>query len=47
MAEWGIGVPNGNALGADAVFDVTGDSLGDVTFGMLRLQLLSQRIRLD
>ena len=47
MAEWGIGLADGSVLGTDAVLDVVGDPLGDVTYGMLQLQQLSQRIRLD
>ncbi len=47
LADTGVTVPAAAPLGADAAFDAEGDLLGDVTYGLLRLQELGQRIRLD
>lgn len=47
MADAGVRVPAATALGAGAAFDAQGDLLGDATCNMLKLQELSQRIRLD
>jgi len=47
MTELGVTVADGETLGTDTIFDITGDPLGDVTYDMLSLQQLSQRIRLD
>jgi len=47
LADAGVCVPAATALGTAAAFDALGDPLGDVTFNLLKLQELSQRIRLD
>jgi hypothetical protein len=47
MADVGVTVPDAAALGSDATFDLLGTSFGDATYGMLKLQELSQRIRLN
>jgi hypothetical protein len=47
LTDVGVTVPSGAALGSDVTFDLQGASLGDATYGMLKLQELGQRIRLD
>ena len=47
MVDTGVTVPSGVSMGDVAAFDVTGEPLGTTTYALLRLQSLSQRIRLD
>lgn len=47
LGDTGVQVPAGQPLGGAATFDATGAPLGDYTYALLKLQGLSQRIRLD
>ena len=47
MPDTGVTVPAGASLGGDVAFDWLGDPLGDASYALLKLQELSQRIRLD
>ncbi len=47
MTDVGVTVPSAAVLGGDVTFDLLGTAFGNATYGMLKLQELSQRIRLD
>ncbi len=47
LADTGVTVAAGPALGGNVAFDLLGDQLGDATYALLQLQELSQRIRLQ
>jgi len=47
MADTGVTAPAAAQLGTEAVFDAEGETLGGLTYAMLKLQEMGQRIRLD